>query len=175
MNLTTKQLERFWSKVDKTSECWVWTGALSTPGYGQFIAGGKNYSTHRLSWMIHFGEIPHDGSYHGICVCHTCDNRQCVNPNHLFIGTAAENIADRDSKGRTAAGDRNGYQGSVVKRGAEHPEAKLSSEQIEEIRALYKPRSRSGFSTIALGRRFGVHNATIGRVVRGQTYQTSTN
>jgi len=90
--------ERFNAKIDKTGNCWIWTGHIDMWGYGKSNYNGRAGSTHRISWMLNRGDIPI-----GMCVLHKCDNPSCVNPEHLFLGTHKDNAQDRSSKGR------NGY------------------------------------------------------------------
>lgn len=86
---------RFWSKVDKAAACWQWQGSKFTTGYGAFSIGGKNRAAHRVAYELTHGAI--EGGLH---ICHSCDNRLCVNPLHLFSGTRSDNMRDMVSKGR---------------------------------------------------------------------------
>jgi len=94
--------ERFWYKVTPNDEtgCWEWNGPYTRSGYGMLTVDKKVKRSHRLVWEMLVGPIPNDGSAHGICVCHKCDNPKCVNINHLFLGTMADNVRDRDAKNR---------------------------------------------------------------------------
>lgn len=89
-------MERFWSKVTKTSSCWVWTGCTGDSGYGHIKVDGRVIAAHRIAYEISNGPIPE-----GLCVCHSCDVRRCVNADHMYLGTHTENIADRVAKGRS--------------------------------------------------------------------------
>jgi len=142
--------ERFWEKVEiQGSGCWEWRGAIGKRGYGNFsLGGGKFINSHRLSWRFAYGYLPK----RNIFVCHRCDNRKCVNPNHLFLGTAKENTRDMISKGRLRK------RGSM--RGENGPNAKLTLEEVREIRAL-----RGTHREIA--DRFGVSRSAISMIRSG--------
>ncbi len=119
----------FWNRVNKDGpipphvphlgKCWEWTGGLKRGGgYGDLSINGEIMRAHRYSWQINVGDIP-DGKF----VLHKCDNRKCVNPSHLFIGDDADNVRDRVQKGRSAD-----------QRGEKSPSAKLTTDQVLEIR-----------------------------------------
>ena len=146
-----KDKARFWAKVAKKSdlECWEWQGAIGSTGYGRswIQSARKQTDAHRASWMIHFGLIPKDGTYHGSCICHRCDNRKCVNPNHLFIGSMKD-IRDMINKGRW---------GNPAPKGEKQGSSKLKESQIVEIRQ----RRINGEKLQAIANRFGVSNSAI--------------
>ena len=123
--------ERFWSKVNRGSadECWNWTASIIRSGYGMFKFGGReNRLAHRVAYELTYGEIPAGDHFGTTCVCHRCDNRRCCNPSHLWLGTNADNVRDRDAKGRHKP-----LKGSRVK------SAKLTEEQVARIRQDRRP------------------------------------
>ena len=140
--------KRFWAKVNRgrPDDCWLWTAARGGNGYGLFRIGRIVQPAHRFSWEIHNGPIPE-----GLFVLHRCDNPLCVNPAHLFLGTQADNMADRNAKGRTS-------------RGEAHGEAKLTEAQVREIRA-------SRESQRAIAKRLGVAQTTISDIRKGKTWK----
>jgi len=153
--------------VDPNSGCWLWTAAVGQKGYGHFNLHGKTMHTHRLSYLFFVGDIPD-----GLMVLHRCDVRSCINPAHLFIGTAADNSADMFSKGRAKAHlvggaplraivGRRGGVGTTA--GENNWGAKLSLEQVAKIKA-----ASGRYREIA--DRFGVAPAQIGRIKRGENW-----
>ncbi|WP_443700146.1 HNH endonuclease signature motif containing protein [Pseudomonas sp.] len=139
--------KRFFKKVMITPGCWIWKGGMKGGQYGAFhVENGKSVFAHRFSYEIHIGEIQP-----GNVICHRCDNPSCVNPDHLFSGTQAVNMKDRDRKGRQNKGV------------AQHS-AKLTPEIVAQIRSLYVYRSKD-FNTITLAKRFGVGGNQILKIV----------
>ena len=130
-------------RSEQSQECWIWTGANNGKGYGQVTFDGKRQLAHRVIWQVFRGEIP-EGKF----VCHTCDTPACVNPDHLFLGTNADNIKDSYNKGRSnQQGEHNGNR-------------KLTSEQVSEIRA-------SSESCRVLARRFGIGKSQVSNIKTG--------
>ena len=110
MNLNYSR-KRFWSKVKRTNNCWIWQAGLQGKGYGSFWHNGKSICAHRFAWELVKGAIPK-----GTCVLHKCDNSKCVNPDCLFLGSVADNNKDKSKKGR----HRNQYTKKSTCRGG-HP------------------------------------------------------
>jgi hypothetical protein len=150
--------ERFWKRVRKTSGCWEWTGFLNH-GYGQIRLGRAvegQTSSSRASWIIHFGMIPNDKQ-----VLHHCDNRKCVRPDHLYLGTHLDNMQDKSKRGR------HHMQGHGERVAAEkNANAKLSWEQVRRIRKL----KTEGVSGPTLAAMFKVCHPNIYDIVHNRTW-----
>lgn len=116
-------MRRFLAKIDRrgADECWLWT-ASSSNGYGQYIIDGKNHRTHRLAYELWVGPIPEGEGYHGVCVCHRCDNPLCCNPAHLFLGSNSDNVADMWEKRRSGGFAAENARKTHCKRGHEFTE-----------------------------------------------------
>lgn len=151
---------RFWSKVTKTRKCWLWTGSRSaTFGYGVISIKMQNgeprpLAAHRVSWALTYGVDPFNS-----CVLHRCDTPSCVNPKHLFLGTRADNNADRDRKGRTSHSSHGkGRPGELNGR------AKLSARDVIEIR-------HSSLLLREIVNKFGISKTQACRVRRGEGWK----
>lgn len=133
-------VERFWAKVDKSADCWLWTASLDSCGYGLIGDGNKKVKrAHRVSWELNVGNIPPK-----LQVCHKCDNRRCVNPQHLWLGSQKENMQDCAKKNRVhaqispetlARGPKHGSKTKpeCVLRGEKTNLAKISEKIAKEI------------------------------------------
>lgn len=142
-------VERFEEKFRKSDGCWDWIASKGTFGHGKIFFRGRNIIASRASWILYRGEIPK-----GMCVCHKCDNPGCVNPEHLFLGTHAENMLDKTRKGRAPSG-------KAVK------SSKLTDDDVLEIRRLYK----NGASCGEIQKKFNVHKGTIWRAATNQSWK----
>ena len=148
---TTPIEERFWKYVNKSGDCWIWTGSLEH-GYGQLrLNFKKNMYAHRLSYEMHKGKIPK-----GLCVRHSCHNKACVNPEHLSVGTWKDNSEDSVSAGRQA-------------KGADLPQAKLTIQEVRKIRTLLK----TSMTQIAIAKEFDISMASISHIKTGYTWAHS--
>ena len=134
MEINKKDIKRFWFGVQKTKSCWNWIKANRGNGYGAIRINKKTYNTHRISWIIHFGQIPNH-----LCVLHTCDNRKCIKPTHLWLGTKTDNNRDMFKKGRNH--NLRNYLKKYpekIARGENSGNSKLTEKQVLEIRRLWE-------------------------------------
>jgi len=136
------------STKDAGTGCWLWAGALHRDGYGEFSDTGRTSLSHRGAWEAAHGSIPE-----GIHVCHRCDVRRCVNPAHLFLGTNADNVRDKVSKGRQSR-----------LRGSHHGRAKLTEHDVRIIKMLLN----LGVQSKRLATLYGVSKSGIGFIKTGQ-------
>lgn len=138
-------LEKFEKNFSKADGCWNWTGATWITGYGRFNFNNKSEKAHRLSWAFYVGQIGKES-----CLLHRCDNRLCVNPDHLFIGSRADNNADKTQKNRQT-------------KGADVNTAKLTSAKVIEIRESHEP-------TRNLAETYGVSYDHINKIKRREVW-----
>ena len=149
---------RFWSKVDvlRERECWEWKGATTKSGYGTFWKDGALVYAHRAVYEMAVGQIQDE-----LFVCHHCDNRLCVNPRHLFLGTCKDNYDDMIAKGRQANSD-------LTKRcGNEHGCAKLTDVDVRQIFAL----NRRGVKPKEIADRFPVTITHVQKILSGKAWK----
>lgn len=126
-------------KVNKDNGCWEWIGAMSNTGYGIVKHLGKRIGAHRASWIIHFGEINDIKMF----VCHKCDNRKCINPDHLFLGTNSDNMRDCYQKGRMVIPEANRF-----KLGSEPSNKTISNELMKQINEAIENRENKSIKKI---------------------------
>jgi len=148
--------ERFWEKVDIRSdgECWPWLAGISNTEYGQVWSEGCTCGAHRIAWELTYGPIPE-----GMCVCHHCDNKTCCNPKHLFLGTSADNTADRVKKDRSYHPDFHGEK---------HTRNVLTAKQVYNIRRRY---AKGNISQRKLAAEYGVSRGAITGIVYRHNWQ----
>jgi hypothetical protein len=146
-------IKRFWEKADIKSVdgCWEWKKAIQSQGYGSVCIGeGKTALAHRVAYEITYGSIPE-----GLCVLHHCDNKKCVNPKHLFLGTYEDNNRDKVNKGRQPRGEQIGT-------------SKLTIREVIRIRELH---SSGNYSYSDLAKLFPVCSATIRSIVKEEYWK----
>jgi hypothetical protein len=139
-------VKSFWMRVDKSESCWEWDGYIYPNGYGSHKVQGVTTYAHRYSWVIHFGPIPEN-----MCVCHKCDNRKCVNPSHLFLGTHQDNMRDMDEKDRR-----------TLPKGQ-----KISVEQAKRIKEL----GIQGVHFNEIAYTYGLKRCTVANIVAGRIWK----
>jgi len=150
-------IQRFWSYVTKTRDCWNWNGGLFSNGYGQFRVGTKKVKAHRFSWIINGGFLPDK-----YILLHKCDNSRCVRPDHLFLGTHRDNSFDRDRKGRAARNNLKPQKGE--KNGA----AKIDEATVKSIRHI---REVYGFSFRTLALAFSISQSQIANIIHRRVWR----
>lgn len=154
--------ERFWTHVDKSNDCWEWRAGKMATGYGSCRYNGSTQTTHRVAWQLTYGPIPA-----GMFVCHHCDNRICVRPDHLFLGTHADNMRDMAKKGRNyraiCTPERPSHN-----RGSGHGLSKLTEPDVAEIRRLY---ASGHYLQREIAERFGVNPGTVSGIVGRRSWR----
>lgn len=168
---------RFWKYVNKNgtrpvhvpelNECWLWTGCKTTGGYGSSRHNKRSAQAHRISWMIHYGEIPQ-----GMFICHKCDNPACVNPAHLFVGTPADNVRDMIQKSRHWR-----KKSGVVrppKKIPETPEPDRYPQACTLAKIIYCYRIKTEQTLISLAKEIGIKTITLWRFEVGKPIESHT-
>ena len=134
--------------------CWMFLGPWNSHGYGHLSYDAHVYRAHRVSWELHKGPIPDN-----LNVLHKCDNRWCVNPEHLFLGTLKDNADDMRAKGRDSYGDNFGENNG---------QAKLTEDEVRQIRQLL---SSGQYTQTAIGDMFGVGRGAVKQIKSGRTWR----
>ena len=159
-------MNRVWSKVDVLGEddCWEWKAGGRGVGYGAIKYNGRTIDSHRMAWFITHGYFP------DLLVCHSCDNRLCCNPNHLFLGTHQDNVDDMVKKGRQAIGETSGAKQhpESILRGEDNGQSKLTNFDVLEIRRLYKT---GNYTERHLGKLYKTTCSNIHRIINRQAWK----
>ena len=155
--LRKSDLARFWAKVDRSDFCWEWTSTITSGGYGAFKVRGVPYGSHRLSFYIKNNKDPGR-----MLVCHTCDNRACVNPDHLWLGTHKENADDMNRKNRGVRGRGLGPKGE--RQGL----SKMTDELVIYMRDLWLLKK---YTQRGLAKKFDVSQQLVSLIVGGKNWK----
>lgn len=142
-------IKKFWALIDKTEECWLWTKYRDRDGYGKFMFNYKGFKACKLAYILTYGPVPD-----GICVLHKCDNPPCCRPEHLYLGTQADNVADRVNRGRQL-------------RGESHPLTVLNNKEVLDIRRQFTGGRGEQTKLAAI---YNVSLAMINRIIRRRTW-----
>lgn len=152
-DLVPEKEKNFWNKVDKAGECWEWTGGFSGNGYGSFkikkLPINVSVGSHLFSYILHNGRVAE-----GRVVMHSCDNKKCVNPDHLSLGSHADNVADKVAKKRHARGETNGR-------------AKITLDDANDIRDRFKNET---ITKRALASEYGIDESTVRLILLGRIW-----
>lgn len=157
--MKTVIIDRFEAKFTRSNSCWLWTASTRRDGYGQFRLNGTTTAAHRVAYTLYRGKI-RPGKF----VLHSCDNRKCVNPDHLFVGTAADNARDMAAKGRQTL-----QKNPELFWGERHPRAILTNDQASDILA----RSARGERQVDIARLYRVNRQVIHQIVNVKTYKNA--
>jgi len=156
----------FWSHVEKTDTCWFWKAATSWGGYGKVHVGYRTLGAHKVSYILNHGQVPAN-----LLVCHKCDTPTCVNPEHLFLGTPADNMLDKVRKNRQSRGAEHSQAvlsgKRTILRGLLCTHSKLTGDQVKEIRNLRS----SGWRLSALVIKFSICDQSVLNVCNRKTYK----
>ena len=165
MNLTEKDIDRLWTKIEERGpdECWPWLASCNLDGYGHLRLNGKLERAHRVVWFLTYGTIPE-----GMCVCHHCDNPPCCNPAHLFLGTQIDNIHDRDAKGRGNFSLELGYTiGRRFKPGHKFSPTKFTDDEKREI----KRKVVEGVRNVDIAKKYDISQQSVSDIKCGRIWK----